>query len=134
MASDARIQEIASEKESLHSQVNELREALSRETNRTDGRDRAQSEAKAFYDLILQKKRAEAVKRYSSLPIDRFSPVEAAVFRDANNEFRRDLAMETLRGGLDLMRTGRYAEAAAKFVRRCGIGTTRRMLRCFAFI
>jgi TolA-binding protein len=115
LASDARISEIESDKEGLARQVRELRRELAEETRRTEERTRAEAKAAQFYQLIRDQKRAEVVDRHEALSQEKLSPAEKAFFRDTVERFRLDLSVEAYQNGLDLMRTGRYAEAAEKF-------------------
>jgi TolA-binding protein len=115
LASDARISEIESDKAGLERQVRELRRELAEETRRAEERARAEAKANQFYKLIRDQKRAEVVDRHEALSQEKLSPAERAFFRDAVERFRLDLSVEAYQNGLDLMRTGRFAEAAEKF-------------------
>lgn len=115
LASDARISEIESDKAGLERQVRELRREVAEETRQAEERTRAEAKAGQFYQLIRQQKRAEVVDRYDSLTQEKLSPAERAFFRDTVERFRLDLSVAAYQDGLDLMRTGRYAEAAEKF-------------------
>jgi tetratricopeptide (TPR) repeat protein len=114
LASDARIREIESEKAGLERQVGELRSELSEETRRAEQRAHAEAEAAAFYELIRQQDRRAVVEGYPEIIDEELSPAEASFFRDTMEEFRLDLSIAAYQEGLDLMRTGRYAEAAEK--------------------
>ncbi len=115
LASDAQIREIEAEMTSLEAQVGELRHELAEETRRAEERARAENKAGRFYDLIRQQKRAEVVEQYESIAQENLSRAEREFFRDTHDRFRLDLSVAAYQGGLDLMRTGRYAEAAEKF-------------------
>ncbi len=110
--SDVRIREIESETAELKREARELRRDLTEETRRAEGRERAEGQAAQFYDLIRQQKRAEVVERYEQVRGERLSRAEASFFRDTVDRFRLDLSVAAYQNGLDLMRTGRYAEAA----------------------
>lgn len=114
LASDARISEIEAEKTHLDHQVRELTRELNDETDRAQERSRAENEAGRFYELIRQQKRAEVVAGYEEISHAQLSRAEAAFFRDTYDRFRLDLSVTAYQNGLDLMRTGRYAEAAEK--------------------
>lgn len=115
LASDARISEIESDKAGFERQVRELRRELAEETRRAEERARAEAKANQFYKLIRDQKRADVVERHETLSQEKLSPAEQAFFRDAVERFRLDLSVEAYQNGLDLMRTGRFAEAAEKF-------------------
>ncbi|NOY93416.1 MAG: tetratricopeptide repeat protein [Deltaproteobacteria bacterium] len=114
LASDARIREIETEKTRLTRSVRELRRELDDETQRAHNRSLAETEAGEFYDLIRQQKRAEVVAGYEQISHEELSRAENAFFRDTYDRFRLDLSVTAYQNGLDLMRTGRYAEAAEK--------------------
>ncbi|MFW6031222.1 MAG: tetratricopeptide repeat protein, partial [Myxococcota bacterium] len=122
LASDARISEIESDKSGLERQVRELRRELAEETRRAEERARAEAKAGQFYQLIRQQKREEVVDRYEALVQEKLSPAERAFFRDTVERFRLDLSIVAHQNGLDLMRTGRYAEAAEKFQESVRLG------------
>lgn len=113
--SDVRIREIEGETRELAREARELRHDLTEETRRAEARERAEAKAAQFYDLIRQQKRAEVVERYEQIRTERLSRAEAAFFRDTVDRFRLDLSVAAYQTGLDLMRTGRYAEAADAF-------------------
>ena len=113
--SDVRIREIEGETRELEREARELRHDLTEETRRAEARERAEGKAAQFYDLIRQQKRAEVVERYEQVRTERLSRAEAAFFRDTVDRFRLDLSVAAYQAGLDLMRTGRYAEAADAF-------------------
>lgn len=114
LASDARIREIEAEKTHLSQSVRELRRELDDETRRAEDRSRAEGEAGRYYDLIRQQQRTEVVAGYEAISHAKLSRAENAFFRDTYDRFRLDLSVTAYQNGLDLMRTGRYAEAAEK--------------------
>ena len=115
LASDATIASIEREKSTLESRNNDLRRALLEERQRADDRSAAEARAARFYDLIRQQKRREVVTRYQAIAEDtHISRAEAQFFRDMYEQFRLDLSIEAYQNALDMIRTGRYAEAADK--------------------
>lgn len=115
LASDARIREIESAMTRLREQVTELEAELTEETRRAEERARAETRADRFYELIREQRRAEVVEQYPQIAQENLSPAEASFFRDTYDRFRLDLSVAAYQTGLELMRTGRYAEAAEKF-------------------
>jgi TolA-binding protein len=115
LASDARIREIEGESEELTGEVRELRRELAEETRRAERRGRAEATAATFYRLVRERRRTEAVERWPEVRREQLSRAEAAFFRDTIDRFHLDLSVEAYQSGLDLMRTGRYAEAAEAF-------------------
>ena len=115
LAADARIAEHESEKAHLLTQVTELEQDLADASRRAEERSRAEIAAKRFYDLIRQQRRAEVVDQYQEISAEKLSEAESSFFRDTHDRFRLDLSISAYQNGLELMRTGRYAEAAEKF-------------------
>lgn len=113
--SDVRVREIESESEDLRREVTELRRDLQDETRRAEARERAEGKAAQYYDLIRQQRRQEAVEKYEEVRGETLSRAEAAFFRDAVDRFKVDLSIAAYQSGLDLMRTGRFADAADAF-------------------
>ena len=115
LASDARIREIEGESEELKAEVRSLRRELAEETRRAERRDRAEAAAAQFYRLVRERRRTEAVEAWPEVRREQLSRAEAAFFRDTVDRFHLDLSIEAYQAGLDLVRTGRYAEAAEAF-------------------
>jgi TolA-binding protein len=113
--SDVRLREIEGETKALERELGELRRDLAEETARAEARERAEAKAAQFYDLVRLQKRAEAVERFEAIRHEQLSRAEAAFFADIVERFRRDLSVQAYQNGLDLARTGRYAEAADQF-------------------
>jgi TolA-binding protein len=114
LASDARIREIESDKAGLERRLEETKRELNKETRRAEQRAQAAERAASYYQLIRQQKRKKVVSQYESILEEELSPAEEAFFRDKVEQFRLDLSISAYQKGLDLMRTGRYAEAAQK--------------------
>lgn len=113
--SDVRINEIASEKDDLGHQVQQLRRDLEEETRRAEKREQAETKAAAYYDLIRKKEYARVVEGFEQIQAEQLSKAEAEFFRDTEARFRSQLSLNVYQTGLGLMRTGRYAEAAESF-------------------
>ena len=113
--SDVRINEIESEKAGLGREVRELRRDLGEETRRAEKREQAEARAAAFYQLIRKKEFTKVVDGYEEIRQEHLSKAEAELFRDTEDRFRLALSVNAYQGGLGLMRTGRYAEAAESF-------------------
>lgn len=113
-ASDARISEIEASKSDLEHRVSELQQELEEETRRAEERTRAEAKALGFYKKIEERQRAEVVGGFTAILKERLSPTESAFFTHINDRFRMELAVENHQNALELIRTGRYAEAADK--------------------
>ncbi len=115
LASDARVREmegvLAERTRERDTAATELREARTRAETRT----RAEHSAEAFYQLIREHKHPQIVEQYATVRTQNLSPTEATFFRDAAANAQDLLAREYYQTGLELGRTGRYAEAAESF-------------------
>jgi TolA-binding protein len=110
--SDVRINEIESEKDELTREVKELRRDLAEEIRRGEQREQAEAKATAYYNLIRQKELTKVVEGYEEIRKEQLSKAEEEFFRDTEDKFRLELSINAYQSGLNLMATGRYAEAA----------------------
>lgn len=115
LASDARINEIEATKDSVQREVRELRREVAEQARVVEQRERAAQKAATFYELVRLQKRAEVVEGYQALRRERLTDAEAAFFRDIVDRFRGEMSVAAFQSGLDLERTGRFAEAAESF-------------------
>jgi TolA-binding protein len=115
LASDATMREMDTEQTELRERARQLTEELGEQTERVEAQGRAEAEAAAYYELIRQQKRREVVDGYDRIRQVPVTRAESAFFRDVVVGFRLDLSVQAYQQALDLMRTGRYAEAAEKF-------------------
>ena len=114
-ATNYRVAEIEDDKERLAQDLTEVRRELADANRQSERRARAETAAAAFYRLVRERRRNEVVERWPDLRREQLSRAEAAFFRDTVDRFHLDLSLEAYQNGLDLMRTGRYAEAAEAF-------------------
>jgi tetratricopeptide (TPR) repeat protein len=113
--SDVRIDQIESEKDELARDVKELRRDLAEEIRRGELREQAEGKAAAYYELIRQKDFAKVVEGFEEIQKAQLSKAEAEFFRDTEDRFRLELSVSAYQSGLNLLATGRYAEAAEQF-------------------
>lgn len=115
LATNYRVAEIERENERLGDRLTELQTELDEANAQAERRARAENAAAQFYRSIRERRRTEAVEQWPELRREQLSRAEAAFFRDTVDRFHLDLSLEAYQSGLDLMRTGRYAEAAEAF-------------------
>lgn len=115
IATSARIGEYETTAAQLEERVDALQRELDEERQRAERRARAEAQASQFYRLVRERRRAEAVEQYPDVRREQLSPAEAAFFRDMIDQFQVDLSVQAYQNGLDLVRTGRYQEAAEVF-------------------
>jgi TolA-binding protein len=112
---DAQIGGVRSEMTDAEATVEELRRDLGDEVRRASERASAAAKAGKFYDLIRARKRVEVVQGYPEMVKQALSPAEAAVFRDFEQQFRRDLSLEAYQKGLALVETRKHEAAIDRF-------------------
>jgi TolA-binding protein len=112
---DARVDAIKAETEQKSADNERLRKE-SRESQKRD-EDRAHAEAKAaqFYELVRQGKRVDLVEGYEGIKREPLSKTEQAVFADAVEKARNDLAVQLYQQGLEKTRVQRWQEAATAY-------------------
>ncbi|MCA9616920.1 MAG: tetratricopeptide repeat protein, partial [Myxococcales bacterium] len=92
----------------------EARAELTEANNQAERRARAETAAASFYRSVRERRRTEVVERWPELRREQLSRAEAAFFRDTYDRFRLDLSIAAYQNALELLRNGRYAEAAEK--------------------
>ncbi len=112
---DAQMSAYRSDMNNAETAAEELRVDLGDEVRRASERASAAAQAEKYYELIRARKRAEVVEQYPTISKAALSPVEAAVFRDFEQQFRRDLALEVYKKGLALSEGRKYADAIKRF-------------------
>ena len=120
--SDARFGLLESENEQLRRVNEQIQKDVKLEQRRLVERERTEERAAQFYDLIKKQRKQEASDLYAQISKEPLSKVEADVFREAVTRFKTDLSWETFQQGLDLVRSGRYAEAAEVLKRSLSTG------------
>lgn len=115
LAMDARIDQLKADAEAHGADNARLRKEL-RDLQEKD-RERAAAEARAaqFYDLIRQGKRADLVDQWEQIKNQPLSKAEQAVFTDAVERARNELAAQLYQQGMDKVRVQRWQEAATAF-------------------
>ncbi|MBE7450486.1 MAG: hypothetical protein HS111_16785 [Kofleriaceae bacterium] len=80
-------------------------------------RDAGAAAAFAYYQLLEQGKRSEAVARYAELELDALTPTERAVFEQGHKQARAALVDAGYLAGLDAARDGDHGRAIAELRR-----------------
>jgi len=115
LAWDARVEQMKGETEQ-RGQDNERLRKESRDSQKRD-EDRARAEVKSaqFYELVRQSKRAEIIDGYEGIRKEPLSKTEQAVFSDAVERSRNELAAQLYQHGMERTRVQRWQEAANAF-------------------
>ena len=108
---DAQLSAYRSDMSNAETAAEELRVDLGDEVGRASERASAAAQAEKYYELIRGRKRAEVVEQYPAMSKQALSPAEAAVFRDFEQQFRRDLSLEAYKKGLVLSEGRKYGDA-----------------------
>ena len=112
---DARVDAIRSETEQKSQEADRLRKEVRDGEKRDEDRARAQTKASQYWDLVRQGKRQEIVDGYEAIQREELTKAEQAVFADAVEKARSDLAAQQYQQGLDKARVQRWQEAASAF-------------------
>lgn len=115
LAWDARVDQVTAKTQEQGADNERLRKELKETLKREEDRARAEARAAQFYELVRQGKRADIVDGYASLAKEPLSKTESAVFTDAVERARSELAQQLYLAGLDKMKMQRWQEAASQF-------------------
>lgn len=115
LAWDARVDQIKAETEQRGQDIERLRKEARDAQKRDEDRARAEARAAQFYDLVRQGKRVEIVEQWESMKKEPLTKAEAAVFADAVERARNELATQLYQQGMDKVRVQRWQEAASAF-------------------
>jgi tetratricopeptide (TPR) repeat protein len=98
------------ERTALGNRAKELQEELA-------ARDVAGQRALAYWQLLQEGKRNEAIARYAELSQDHLTPTERAVFADSEKSARGEVVDAGYLAGLDAYRAGQHDKAASELKR-----------------
>ena len=115
LAMDARREQLTEKADAFAADNARLKGEL-RDLHERD-RERAAAEARAaqFYDLIRQGKRADLVDQWEQVKGQPLSKAEQAIFSDAVEKARNELAGQLYQQAMDKVRVQRWQEAATAF-------------------
>jgi len=112
---DARVDAIRAETDTKSHENDRLMHEAREVEKRDEDRGRAEQKAAQFYDLIRQGKRIEIVEGYDAIKKEPITKAEQAMFADAVERARNDLAAASYEQGLDKARVQRWQEAASAY-------------------
>ncbi|MBX3264203.1 MAG: tetratricopeptide repeat protein [Labilithrix sp.] len=115
LAWDARVDQIKAETEQRALDNDRLRKEQREAQKRDEDRSRAESRAAQFYELVRAGKRVEVVEQWEQVKKEPLSKAELAMFSDAVERARNDLAGQLYQQGMDKVRVQRWQEAATAF-------------------
>ncbi|MBI5518260.1 MAG: tetratricopeptide repeat protein [Deltaproteobacteria bacterium] len=108
---DASIRENRLELQTLRRAEEQARRDLSGALREKEERAQLDARAQAFYELVRDGRKQEAVETWEQLRRERLPPAELAFFQDVVDRFRTDLSLLAYERGLEHARMARYAEA-----------------------
>jgi TolA-binding protein len=106
---------VRAETEQKTSENERLRKEARDVEKRDEERARAEQKAAQFYDLVRQGKRIEVVEGWENMKKEPITKAEEAMFGDAVERARNELAASSYELGMDKARVARWAEAAGAF-------------------
>jgi TolA-binding protein len=112
---DARVDYIAAETQQKTAENDRLRKENREAQKRDEDQARAEARAAAFYDLIRQGKRAELIDGFEAIKKEPLTKSELAMFTDAVDKARSELAGQLYQQGEEKTRVQRWQEAATAF-------------------
>jgi len=115
LAMDARIDQLKGDGEHRAKEIARLTDELSRAREREKERETADERGAKLYELIRQGKRADLIAQWEGLKGQPFTKAEAAIFQDAVERARNELAAQLYQQGMDKARVQRWQEAATAF-------------------
>lgn len=115
LAWDARVDQIKAETEQRAQDNERLRKEQRDAQKRDEDRARAEARAAQFYELVRASKRVEIVEQWPQVQKEPLSKAEAAMFADAVERARNDLAGQLYQQGMDKVRVQRWSDAASAF-------------------
>jgi TolA-binding protein len=115
LAWDARIDQIKAETDQRAQDNDRLRKEQREASKRDEDRARAESRAAQFYELVRSGKRNELVEQWEQVRKEPLSKAESAMFADAVERARNDLAGQLYQQGMEKVRVQRWQEAATAF-------------------
>jgi TolA-binding protein len=114
-AVDARVDAIEAKYLGLGKENARLNEEMTSFKDRERARATAEESAQKFYDLIRQNKKLEIVRGWEKIKDQPITKTEAAIFADAVDRAKSDLAVQLYQEGQEKTKLQRWQEAATSF-------------------
>lgn len=115
LAMDARIDQLKGDGDHRQKEIARLTDELSRARDREKERETADERGAKLYELIRQGKRNDLIAQWDTVKGQPFTKAEAAIFADAVERARSELAAQLYQQGMDKVRVQRWQEAANAF-------------------
>lgn len=115
LAMDARIDQLKGDGDHRQKEIARLTDELARARDREKERETADERGAKLYELIRQGKRNDLIAQWETVKGQPFTKAEAAIFADAVERARNELAAQLYQQGMDKVRVQRWQEAANAF-------------------
>jgi len=115
VAWDARVDQIRAETDTRQQENDRLRKEVREAQKREEDRLRAEAKAAQYYELVKNNKRQELVEGYEAIKKEPISRAEQAIFADAADRAKNELAAQVYTHGLEKLKAKRWQEAASAF-------------------
>jgi TolA-binding protein len=112
---DARVDSVTAETAQKTIENERLRKENRELEKREEAASRAEAKAQAFYELVRLNKRTDVIDGYESVKNEPVTKTELAIFADAAQRARTELAREQYQLGQDKTHLQRWQEAATAF-------------------
>ncbi len=112
---DARVDFVTAEMQQKTAENDRLRKETREAQKKDEDQARSEMRAQAFYELVRQGKRVEIVEAFENLKNEPVTKTELAVFSDAVDKAKNELAAQSFQLGQEKARVQRWQEAATAF-------------------
>jgi tetratricopeptide (TPR) repeat protein len=112
---DARVDFVTAEMQQKTAENDRLRKETREAQRKDEDQARSEMKAQAFYELVRQGKRVEIVEAFENLKNEPIAKTELAVFADAVDKAKNELAAQSFQLGQEKARVQRWQEAATAF-------------------
>lgn len=112
---DARVDFVTAEMQQKTAENDRLRKETREAQRKDEDQARSEMKAQAFYELVRQGKRVEIVEAFENLKNEPIAKTELAVFADAVDKAKNELAAQSFQLGQEKARVQRWQETATAF-------------------
>ena len=112
---DARVDFVTAEMQQKTAENDRLRKETREAQRKDEDQARSEMKAQAFYELVRQGKRVEIVEAFENLKNEPIAKTELAVFADAVDKAKNELAAQSYQLGQEKARVQRWQETATAF-------------------
>jgi TolA-binding protein len=115
LAMDARIDQLKGESDARVKELARMKDEISRSQQREVDRQAGDERAAKFYELVRQGRRADLISQWEQIKSQPLGKAEVAMFGDAVERAKNELAGQLYQNGMDKARLQRWQDAASAF-------------------